>query len=1101
MSLDPEALNAQARLEWEIVVTGLSDLISNTGVLNTTLGYTDKTVENLEKTLVKLSTGLEGVAESEAVAGSAAEDLAAKQDAAANAFGRASVTISGQRHALAAAAGDLAAFGAALIAIPIATAVIASDYQRDFANVERATLLPTVAADELKNSLIQLTEQVPESFKAITQIATAGAQLGIPDSGLVQFTEVVAKLTATTQISAVAAENLFQKFYVLAGVKPDNFENLASAILNVSIHTGAAEAQVSLLATRIIGVAQQAGFTVPQVIALSAAFGSISAQSASYQMGTVVRLVGNLQAAAEGAGPALDAFAKTAGLTDQAVQKAFGTPQFAGYFLDFVTGLDKSKKAGGDVLSVLDDMGIKSIRDRAAILNLADAHVTLAKALKLADEGYANSSLLNLHFQKVNETLKSQTTEMINTFGALGNELGAISTGPLTDMVDGVINATKAFADFEQTGFGQGATTVVLGASLILGSLVLVASAITKVGDSLLTLKDATTAPITFINGQYVKMTAATEAAAAAAADDAEWNERAAATLGELGLSADEAAAQFTALAAAEDSAGGSGAAALGTGGKLAALLGGTTAGGLLSAIAPIAAGGVAFVAAANFMEQLAQTTVVQEGLTASAQAYGDQLKQNEVSVHDYIQVLGDLNSNPNGRQDPFIRSGSGKVLQGYDTANISVGKVDAANLDTALSTAPADNLITEYAKLVQAGKEVGFSAEDIAQKFPKATAAYNDAIKANLGLASAAKQNAEGIRNTATAVLQLDDDLGGAKAVATLEATIEKSTASLSGMKSALTDLTNPTKAVTESLDSVTKQLNANTQTAKTWATNLRIVTLQYGNDVANQFISAGADATTESLLAQLVKATPAQGAAYKKALLANLNATNSAIAQQQLEAADIVSHDGSPIGAAEALAISNELKDGIDFRTIAEKWGIELAKTPLEATVKVYGDFDSAAAAANYFFKQFANSANTANHWIGNSVITIPSISAQHGGSFDQGGPTGPGADSDVKGVVHANEFVFSAPATRAIGVENLAFAHNMAKSGAKGYQDGGFVGSGGVFGGFDVIAHLSAEDRKILIDGFAQQVYAYFADSDVALAQHANAGNKALGVRGRN
>ncbi|EFO33897.1 conserved hypothetical protein [Roseibium sp. TrichSKD4] len=60
-----------------------------------------------------------------------------------------------------------------------------------------------------------------------------------------------------------------------------------------------------------------------------------------------------------------------------------------------------------------------------------------------------------------------------------------------------------------------------------------------------------------------------------------------------------------------------------------------------------------------------------------------------------------------------------------------------------------------------------------------------------------------------------------------------------------------------------------------------------------------------------------------------------------------------------------------------------------------------------------------------------------------FQEGGATGPGADNQVKGVVHANEYVFSAPATRRIGVDVLEALH---RNTLKGYQAGGFVSSHG-------------------------------------------------------
>jgi hypothetical protein len=65
---------------------------------------------------------------------------------------------------------------------------------------------------------------------------------------------------------------------------------------------------------------------------------------------------------------------------------------------------------------------------------------------------------------------------------------------------------------------------------------------------------------------------------------------------------------------------------------------------------------------------------------------------------------------------------------------------------------------------------------------------------------------------------------------------------------------------------------------------------------------------------------------------------------------------------------------------------------------------------------------------------ILAIAAIAAILGvgaaaiaGAFKEGGFTGSGSDDDVAGVVHANEYVFSAPAVRSIGVENLDALHN--------------------------------------------------------------------------
>lgn len=66
---------------------------------------------------------------------------------------------------------------------------------------------------------------------------------------------------------------------------------------------------------------------------------------------------------------------------------------------------------------------------------------------------------------------------------------------------------------------------------------------------------------------------------------------------------------------------------------------------------------------------------------------------------------------------------------------------------------------------------------------------------------------------------------------------------------------------------------------------------------------------------------------------------------------------------------------------------------------------------------------------------------------GLYDNGGYTGPGGRLQVRGKVHADEFVFSSPAVRTIGVSALDRIHKAAKSG-RGFDDGGWTGPAGAF-----------------------------------------------------
>ncbi|WP_282045534.1 phage tail tip lysozyme [Roseibium album] len=81
-----------------------------------------------------------------------------------------------------------------------------------------------------------------------------------------------------------------------------------------------------------------------------------------------------------------------------------------------------------------------------------------------------------------------------------------------------------------------------------------------------------------------------------------------------------------------------------------------------------------------------------------------------------------------------------------------------------------------------------------------------------------------------------------------------------------------------------------------------------------------------------------------------------------------------------------------------------------------------------------------------------------------FQSGGPTGQGSDTDVKGLVHANEYVFSAPATRRIGVKTLDAIH---QGNLRGYMSGGHVTSRASFASMSAANRGGANDDRLKVE----------------------------------
>lgn len=98
------------------------------------------------------------------------------------------------------------------------------------------------------------------------------------------------------------------------------------------------------------------------------------------------------------------------------------------------------------------------------------------------------------------------------------------------------------------------------------------------------------------------------------------------------------------------------------------------------------------------------------------------------------------------------------------------------------------------------------------------------------------------------------------------------------------------------------------------------------------------------------------------------------------------------------------------------------------------IFGESDDASSLSNKLNTKIGGLFNKAFKFVGGFFSKL------FGFGFDEGGFTGYGSSNlQPAGIVHANEFVFSAPAVASLGVGYLQNLHNIAR---RGYADGGLV-----------------------------------------------------------
>lgn len=392
-------------------------------------------------------------------------------------------SLSTTRYALYDVSRTLGIAGAAMIALGVATYGTAIAFERDFANVIRTSGVSGSAIGALRDDLIELAQTIPLSFGEITAIATLGGQLGIASNQLANFTSVVAQFSATTNVTVDQAATAFGRLNSLLPDVQGNFTALGSSILRVGVNSVATEAQIVKTATQISAIGTNAGLTAAEVIGLAGAFASIGV-APELTRGTLVRTFSLIGKAASEGGDKLDAFAEIAGVSSSELADAYGTDKFGPIFQQFLGGLNDISQSGGDLNSTLAELGINSVRDRPALINLATAMDSVgesgglvAQTIADANGGFAEQTDLAEQYGIIAGTVSAKLTILANNFQVFLDALGSGSTGPIATVVDGLSQLLQVATDLVSNPVGQWVAGVVLALGTLIGVLLTVAAA------------------------------------------------------------------------------------------------------------------------------------------------------------------------------------------------------------------------------------------------------------------------------------------------------------------------------------------------------------------------------------------------------------------------------------------------------------------------------------------------------------------------------------------------------------------------------------------------------------------------------------------------
>lgn len=323
------------------------------------------------------------------------------------------------------------------------------DFESAFAGVKKTVDAPKEVIDKLRESIINMSKEMPQSAAELAGIAEAAGQLGIETQNIEGFTKTMAQLGDATNMASTDAADSLARFANITGMSQTNFDRLGSVIVDLGNNMATTESEITAMGMRLAGAGHQVGMSEAQIMSFAAALSSvgIEAEAGGSAFSTVMS---KMQLAVEQGGESLNDFANVAGMSADEFKAAF-QKDAAGAIISFIKGLSNCESQGKSAIGVLDDMGITEIRQRDALLRAAGASDVFSKALEIGTQAWdENTALANEASQRY-ETLESKLSMMKNSASALGIQFKDSIDGQLRNAVqvgtDSINRLSDAFTN------------------------------------------------------------------------------------------------------------------------------------------------------------------------------------------------------------------------------------------------------------------------------------------------------------------------------------------------------------------------------------------------------------------------------------------------------------------------------------------------------------------------------------------------------------------------------------------------------------------------------------------------------------------------------
>lgn len=349
------------------------------------------------------------------------------------------------------AVGTVAATAGTAIAAMGAYATKTSiDFESAFAGVRKTVDATEAEFAMLEKGIRDMSKKMPQSASAIAEVAEAAGQLGIKTENILGFTETMVMLGDATNMSSDQAATALARLANITGMSQTDFDRLGSTIVELGNNLATTEGEIVEMGLRLAGTASQVGLTENEILALAGAMSSvgINAEAGGSSMSRVMQ---KMNTEVLSGGKNLSKFAEIAGMSAEEFSKAWKDKPTE-VITAFINGLDDVNASGGDVTTMLKELGINSTQEIDTLLRLSGASDVLTDALGMSAEAWEENVALAEEAEQRYQTTESMIQILKNNIDDLVISVGDGLKDSARDGIGTAIEMVEQLASAFETG-------------------------------------------------------------------------------------------------------------------------------------------------------------------------------------------------------------------------------------------------------------------------------------------------------------------------------------------------------------------------------------------------------------------------------------------------------------------------------------------------------------------------------------------------------------------------------------------------------------------------------------------------------------------------